>query len=141
MLSRLFVPLYKACYMTLIVVNLFMLYEDGGFREHRTWEIAIVMLLLNLVSWILFSQRLLMGRLSEQTLSLGRIIVVLSAAFVFFADVIALYSPVGLVLWLSLLRISEALSKGRLLVWWFGCAVLLALELTYFRGVSVSGDG
>ena len=52
MLSRLFVPLYKSCYMTLIVVNAFMLYEDGGFRKRTTWQIAIVMLLLNLVSWI-----------------------------------------------------------------------------------------
>jgi hypothetical protein len=127
--------------MTLIVVNLFMLYEYGGFRERTTWEIAIAMLLLNLVSWILFSQRLPIGRLSEQVLSLGRITVLLLAVFVFFADVIALYSPLGLVLWLSLLRIAEALSRGRLLVWWFGCAVLLALELAYFRSVSVTNDG
>jgi hypothetical protein len=138
MLSRrLFVPLYKACCMTSIVVNLFLLYEGGGFREHTTWEIAVVTLLLNLVSWMLFSQRLVIGRLSEQILSLGRTIVVLLAALVFFADIIALYSPVGLVLWLSLLRITQVLSKGRFLVWWFGCAVLLAMEISYFRGVSV----
>jgi len=127
--------------MTLIVVNLFMLYEYGGFRERTTWEIAIVMLLSNLVSWILFSQRLSIGRLAEQILSFGRIAVVLLAAFVFFADVIALYSPLGLVLWTSLLRITELLSKGKLVVWWLGCAALLALELVYFRAVSVTNDG
>ena len=141
MLRRLFVPLYKASYMTLIVVNLFMLYDYGGFRERTSWEIAIVMLLLNLVSWILFSQRLSIGRLSEQLLSLGRIALVLLAAFVFFGDVIALYSPLGIVLWLSLLRAAQALSTQRLVIWWFGCAVLLALELAYFRGISVANDG
>jgi len=129
--------------MTLIVVNLFMLYQYGGFRERTTWEIAIVMLLLNLVSWILFSQRLPIGRLSERILSLGRISVVLLAAFIFFADLIALYSPLGLVVWLSLLRLTltGTLSRVRFMVWWFACAALLALELAYFRGVSVTNDG
>ena len=141
MLRRLFVPLYKASYMTLIVVNLFMLYDHAGFRERTSWEIAIVMLILNLLSWILFSQRLSVGRLSEQLLSLGRIALVLLAAFVFFADVIALYSPVGIVVWLSLVHAAQALSTERFVVWWSGCAVLLALELTYFRGISVLNHG
>jgi hypothetical protein len=136
MLNRLFVPAYKACYMTLIVANFFMLYNYGGFRERTTWTIGIVVLVLNLLSWILFSQRLRVGQISEQMLSLGRIAVLLLAAFIFFADLIGLYSPIGVVLWLNLLRLTSALSASRFLVWWLVCAILLALEFAYFRGVS-----
>jgi hypothetical protein len=134
--NRLFVPVYKACYVTLIIVNLFMLYDYEGFKEHTTWKISIIFLLLNLLSWILFSQRRRVGQIFEQALSLGRIVVLLLAVFIFFADIIGLYSPVGLVLWMSLLRLMQGLAAWRFFAWWSVCAILLALEFSFFRTVS-----
>lgn len=136
MRHRLLIPVYKACYVTLIVVNLFMLYNYDGFKEHTTWIISVSFLLLNSISWILFSNGLRIGQVLEQALSLGRSAVVLIAVFIFFADVIALYSPVGVVLWASVLRLVLGLSAWRFLVWWSVCGVLLMLELSFFRAIS-----
>jgi len=136
MIKGLFIPVYKACYVTLIIVNFFMLYRYGGFTEHKTWTISIIVLLLNLLSWILFSRRWRVGQILEQALSLARIVILMLAVFIFFADLIALYSPIGLVLWLNLLRLTQALSAWRFLVWWLVCATLLALEFAYLRNVS-----
>ena len=72
----------------------------------------------------------------EQALSLGRIGVLLLAVFIFFADIIGLYSPVGLVLWMSLLRLMQGLAAWRFFAWWSVCAIRLALEFSFFRSVS-----
>jgi hypothetical protein len=91
---------------------------------------------LNSISWILFAQRLSIGKFLEQALSVGRIAVILLAVLIFFSDIIALYSPVGVVIWTSLAQCALGFAAWRLLTWWFFCGALLTLELLFFRAVS-----
>ncbi len=143
-LSRYFLLVYKVGYaliykstcLVLILVNFYIPYEKSGFREENTWVVGLIALVLNLSSWVLYLASYRIGRLGEQVLSCGRMLIILLAVLVFFTDMIAYYSPVGFSLWLPLAEATVRRGTLYLPGWWSVCVVLLALEGAYFRAVS-----
>lgn len=135
-LNRYFPTIYKCVYLVLIGINLFVLYQEGGFRESTPYLLGLSALCVNTFTWLLFLRSSETGILGESILSIGRLLVILLGLSVFFGDVIAYYSPVGRVVWLPLAVIANRVTTYRLTVWWSGCAALLILESAYFRAVS-----
>jgi hypothetical protein len=133
---RYFPTIYKCAYLIAIIINLFVLYQEGGFRESTPYLIALSVLVVNTSSWLLFLRSNEIGIIGESVLSGGRILVILLGGFVFFGGAIAYYSPLGRVVWLSLAEVASRVPTFRLPVWWVGCGVLLIFESTYFRAVS-----
>ena len=51
---RYFPTIYKCAYLIAIIINLFVLYQEGGFRESTPYLICVVVLVVNTSSWLLF---------------------------------------------------------------------------------------
>jgi hypothetical protein len=131
-----FPTIYKCVYLVFVGINLFVLYQEGGFRESTPYLIGLFALFVNTFTWMLFLRSNEAGVIGESILSIGRLLVILLGVSVFFGDVIAYYSPVGRVVWLPLAVIANRVTSYRLTVWWTGCSALLILESMYFRVVS-----
>jgi hypothetical protein len=130
--SQMFTRCYKWAYLALIMVNAVALFFTGGIAVGllQIYFVAVAIFAINLYSWWGYRSRISWGLELESLLSCGRMITTIMGATIYLADVVALYSPLGLILWEGIL-FKVIVDSHRLWYWW-SCAVLLALEVTYF---------
>jgi hypothetical protein len=132
----LFAIAYKCTYLFLIVANLALFYMHLGFGREPSPLFAVAFLVANLASWLAFLSGTFWGDLPEKALSIGRIVGILLCATIIVGDLTAWMSPVSASVWIPLLEVSLGQiswkKRNRLVVWWVGCALLLALECVYF---------
>jgi len=127
---------YKSIYLVAMLANATAMIIEAGFGYDSLWTTLICALFfaLNTISWIGYHRGRQWAFDLEQTLSIGRMVMILFASTIFLADVVALYSPVGWLLWykLMLLRVLD----DRDHIWyWMGCGTLLLLEGLYFSSL------
>lgn len=125
-----YLAVYKIAYITGLVSNIAIIsaYERGAAPIDLA--IGVVALALNLAAWILYLRGHRTGFFAERVLSLGRMIVPAAAATVYFSEPVMTLSPLSVVLWMGILRLW--ITRGTKALWLI-CAVLLGLEIAYFR--------
>jgi hypothetical protein len=135
-LEAAFVAIYKGLYLTAILANSIIVSFDRGLSRSNLhiYSIDLLFFAINAAPWLVGTR---LGRrvvVLEVTLSVGRMITVVSATTIFFAAFIAAFSPVGWILWYKLML--NFVSPERRPWYWLGCAVLLGLESFYCRSVA-----
>ncbi len=136
-----YVKIYKVIYLGLILANIALLMIDVGLTYGllQIYFIDIAVFGINLAAWLGYKRDKPWALELEQILSLGRMLMVGLASTIFLADIVALFSPVGWILWYKVMfRVIDEMHR----VWyWGGCAVLLVLESLYFRTLTRASRG
>ena len=127
-----FARAYRMAYLILIVADLVLMLDwlgiDGLKQNLDIYLIGVSIFVVNLASWLGYLRGKRWGFEIEQVLSIGRIFMILLGATVYAADIVGLFSAVGLILWYELMF--SLLAKSYYL-YWAGCATLMVLECRY----------
>jgi hypothetical protein len=126
-----FVVVYRSAYLFAIPINLLLLiivwHDYAGARNHLVF--SAIVFAINGVSWYAYLKQARIGRVSEQALSLGRMITPVAVSTIVLSDLALYYSPVGVTVWWPLISLTAPLGKFGI---WAGSALLFALEVAYF---------
>ncbi len=137
-----FARFYRTSYLVSMVANLVLMLDwlgfDGIKQNFEICSIDIFLFAINLFSWLGYSRGKEWAFELERILSSGRILMILIGATLFGADVAALFSAVGLILWYEVML--TLLAKSYYL-YWAGCATLLLLECKYLWTLRLSSNG
>ncbi len=130
-----YVATYKFAYLSALVINVIVMLIDWTVDRPEQYAIAAGVFVLNAVAWVRYRGRRRYARLAERFLSVSRMIMPIMAATVGPLGLVAQVSPLSHVVWVPVLALSDRLG---LPVLWACCALLLVLEVAYYRAVGSS---
>jgi len=130
-----YVIIYKIVYLLLLLLDLLVTYafpSDTKIAPDRTmiYGIIIAAFSANLFTWLAWLRRVPHAIAMERSLSVGRMIVLITASTLLLGGLLV-YSPLFLVFWKHVF----GAAKLWLPVLWIVCALLLILEIVYFKKV------
>ena len=126
---------WKATYLVAVVANaLVSFWFPRGQPVY--WNDALLFG-ANVASWMLFRRRMPVGYASERLLSLGRMGMIAAVASVE-GMILIVFSGVAFVVWVPLFELGSRPRPFWLI--WVGCAILLTVEVLYFRALKRDWD-
>ena len=130
-----YVATYKFAYLSALVINVIVMLIDWTIARPEEYAMSAGVFILNAVAWVRYMGRRRYGRAAERFLSVSRMIMPIMAATVGPLGLVAQASPLSNVVWVPVLALSDRLGLAAL---WACCALLLALEVAYYRAVGSS---
>jgi hypothetical protein len=131
-----YIVVYKCAYSAALITQVYLLREVGradGITAIVTgfYVVSMLVIMINLLG-IVGLARGAVGL--ERFLSFGRMLTTIAGATLILGGLVA-YSPVFLVIWRPMLRVADR----DLVAFWFGCGILLLLEILYYQSVGAVG--
>jgi hypothetical protein len=125
------VSAYRLVYLATAVCNLLLLLVDVGIGEKNIalYGIYLAGLTVNAFSFLEYARGRRWACELETLLSVGRILGILIAMTIVSADLVAVLSPVGWILWHRVMVRTFLVVSRRL--YWAACGVLLCVECVY----------
>jgi hypothetical protein len=130
-----YVAAYKYAYLSALLLNVIVMLMDSTADGPEQYAIAVGIFALNAIVWVRYLGRRRYAPITERLLSLSRMVMPIMAATVGPLGLVAQVSPLSRVVWVPVLALSERLG---LVALWACCALLLALEVAYYRAVGSS---
>lgn len=129
--EKAFVRSYKALYLLAIAANAAALLVEVGFSLGilQIYLIDVALFGINSAAWLAYKQRKTWGLELEIILSVGRMLMILLASTIFLAGIVALFSPIGWLLWYKVMF--KLIDRRHRAWYWSVCGTLLLLEALY----------
>ena len=124
------VSAYRLVYLVTAICNLLLLVDVGiGEKKIALCGIYLAGLTVNALSFLEYARGRRWACELETLLSVGRILGILIAMTIVSADLVAVLSPVGWILWHRVMARTFLVVSRRL--YWAACGVLLWVECVY----------